>query len=137
MVGGYPSISPDGRIRPTAFGGDLVRGPRGLRQAGDRREEFLLVERPDGPVGDRAHGRRARHVVQQRDLAEIAALVGGVDPRAVAHDLEGARVHDIEPVTHVALADQLGAGGGLDQIELAPDPLEVDVRQAARTSGWR
>src|SRR4051794_34492015 len=92
--------------------------------AGDGREEVVAVEREEVGVARRADRRGARHVPQERNLAEVRALALAPRWASVDEDLDLAPVDDVEAVTVVAAADQLVAGGGVHGRQVRRELLE-------------
>ena len=66
--------------------------------------------------------RGARHLAQQRDLAEEVARPEHPRERSVDRDLEPAALDDVEVLTHLALANDLLAGRGMARAKMAASP---------------
>ena len=92
--------------------------------AADRLEEQLALERAEHGGLGRARRRRAGHVAQQRDLAEL--LPRALAPRepAVDLDLHRAGLDEVEPVARLALREDDLPGRDLAPLELAGQALE-------------
>ena len=92
--------------------------------AGDRGDEDVALERVQLHVGLGRHGRRPRHVLQERDLAEVVAGPELRHPASLLGDDDGALLDRVEAVTLVAFADDHVACRGLDGFERPGEPLE-------------
>ena len=112
------------RVAPGAERAEARRDHRvGRRRARsvarDRRDERLALERDELDVRHRGHGRRARHVAQERDLAE--RLAGA---EAAPEDRDLARLDHVEAIAGVALAQDHRAGREGHGGRLAREPFE-------------
>ena len=76
------------------------------RVARDRGQELAPAEGQQHGVSDRRDRRRARDVAQERDLAEaVARGAQRPDGLPTARHLDRTRLHDVERLAGVALAD--------------------------------
>ena len=79
---------------------------------GDRSQEVLALERvqPDAPAG--SNGRRARHVVKERDLTEMVAAAERGHVRGVHADVDLAVRDRVEAVAESPCRMTSVPGGG-------------------------
>src|SRR5262249_11025429 len=118
-----------GGCEPEPGADDGVGGASARWMPGHRLEEVVPFERVQASLGLGLHRRRARHVVEQRDLPERVAgaeLAGGGPVHEYA---QAARLDDVEAVAVIALSDDRGAGLRLDGLELRSQALEGGRRQ--------
>ena len=87
--------------------------------AGERDEKDLALERIEVDVGAGCHRRRARHVVQQCDLAETVTAVQRRDVVSRCNDVDLAVGDHVEAVAVLALSDHVGPGRQRERFERA------------------
>ena len=95
-----------------ALGADRVRARLALRQAGDGRRGTPPDRAPRRPRRrSRAPSRCAARRAAARSRRRTPPSSSRVDPCSPStHDLERARIDDVEPVADIPLPDHLGAG---------------------------
>ena len=104
---------------------DRLRGFETRSMAGDDGDEQLPVEGPQLQRLECAHGRRSRHVAQQRDLTEEATRPELADLGAVRLDHRTTGVDDVEPVAVASLLEDRGHRLDLHRHEPGREPLEL------------
>ena len=128
------------RLSLAARAGARGRGARPRRAARgwerDAGQERRLVERVEARVGARGDGGGARHVLQERDLAEAVAAPDRPQLAACRGDLELAVGDDVEAVAGLALADDGCPGRRLQLDEPAREPFQRG-RSQRREQGQR
>src|SRR4051812_5098530 len=103
---------------------DCVGSLAAHRVAADRGDELVALEGQERGIRPGGDGRRARHVAEQRDLAEVVARPERGDDFAVDQHVHIPLVHEVEAVADLALAHDLRAGRCRNTHEAAREMLE-------------
>src|SRR6266446_539812 len=89
---------------------DVLGSVEARRVPGDRGDEVVALDRVEPQAVERADGRGARHVAEQRDLAEELARPELVRLGAVDRHAGPSRLDRVETVTWVSLHEHGVAG---------------------------
>ena len=94
-----------------------------------RPEEAIAVEAPQLQIADRLNGRLTLAVLEQRDLAEVSPRPESNRGLPVRHDRRLAGFDDVEPISHVAGVEYLGARRNGRALERQGQVIERHRRQ--------